>query len=1053
MTKTITIFSTIFILFSTLHAQIYFDENFQHNVFPPENWDISSQPGNWSLSETSEAGGEAPEVKFHYQPQFDGKTRLITPELDLSNINADFLVISFLHSIDRYTGFFSVGLSYRVEGGAWKNIWEENIYHDIPSEEKAFVLKNNFPVNSSNIQFSFYFDGKSSNINSWFIDNIKLFFPEEYDASLSSIDIPGIVDEPLTIAGSIKNKGNLPLYSFDLNWRINHGDVHTESFFGFNAEYAETINFETTQTISPQQGENHVEFFISNVNGTNSDSNPHNDTITRRFTNPVIVSDKKPLFESFTSSTCPPCASFNLGFFNSFLQNNEENLSVVKYQMNWPGSGDPYFNSDGNSRRGYYSVSSVPDLIINGSRVSVSSGAVNNAFNNVLQEKTLVDITGAFYIDGNDIHIEGSVLPYADHEDLTLQIAILENSTTGNASTNGETVFYSVMMKMLPNANGTTLDLSSGESVDFSHSVDMTSTNVEEMSDLNVLVFLQEDNTKNIVQSSYLSGSEDGAPLATSEPQNGDTGISVWEKITITFDQQIQLPQNKRIKDDEIHSLVSFYETSNPGNTVNFTTSVNAYGNQFAVQPNEYLQAETQYTIEVGQVQGYWGTQSDPLSFTFTTRAPLGAPEVTVDPGDGSENIDLHHTSFQVSFDQQVKGPDGEFLQDEDIEELVNLFEENTEGEEFAISGIAGEDHTQFQIAPDQSLLPGKTYVLQIDPVLGEDNVMSNLTEISFSTRTSVGAPSVHFHPINNSSDLEPEDQLMIIFSQPVRLANGNAITPLEAPEYFTLMTENEEEVDIELEVEINNTDNIFLLNAIGGFALNTSYQLKIAPLMGLEGDLTEEITYQFSTRESFGPPEAEFDPSPQSLSVPVNKTLNIAFNQSVRLEDGSEITSENISQAVLLQKGTGNEGEAIAVQADINTEKTEISIQPLQDLAYNQQYTINISALLGVDNELSEPISSVFTTEISFNTAFPEFPDVKIFPNPASGILHIEGLPQMGEDLNIRLLSIEPKMIFSERIQTSFAEIPVHHLQPGVYFLEIINDEKVFRKKVTIVR
>jgi len=383
----------------------------------------------------------------------------------------------------------------------------------------------------------------------------------------------------------------------------------------------------------------------------------------------------------------------------------------------------------------------------------------------------------------------------------------------------------------------------------------------------------------------------------------------------------------------------------------------------------------------------------------------------------------------------------------------VHLFEENAEGEELTISGNVEEDNTQFKITPVQSLLPGKTYVLQIEPVSGEDNAMSTPAEITFSTRTSIGSPSVLFHPGNNASNLEQDARLMISFSQPVRLANGNIITPGDASGVFTLMIEDENVDDVELDIEINNTDNIFLISAAEGFALNTFYQLKIAPLMGLEGDLTEEIIYHFSTRESSGPPEVEFDPSPQSFSVPVNKTHNIAFNQSVRLEDGSEITSENISQAVLLQKGPGNEGETVSAQAEINTQKTEISIQPLQDLEYNQQYTIIVSPLLGVDNELSDTLSSRFTTEISFYTAFPEFSDVKIFPNPASGILQIEGLPQMEGDLSVRLLSIESKLIFSERIETSFAAIPVHDLQSGIYFLEIINHGKVLRKKITIVR
>ncbi len=1053
MKKNITLIGIFFMLISTSGAQIYFEEDFSTGVFPPENWEVTNHQSNWSLSETAEAGGEAPEVKFTYQPQFDDKTRLITPPLDLSEINSPFLVFSFLHNIDRYSGFFETGLSYRSQGGAWKNIWEKNIYADIPAEEKIFLLKDDFPLNSNNIQFSFYFDGNSSNINDWYIDEVKLFYPEQYDASLLDIVIPGILHEPSTIAGTIENKGSVPLYSFDLNWMINGGEMITESFYGSEAGYAENINFETSQTLIPEPGENHIHFFISNVNGMGADSNQQNDTIIKKITKPLFVSGKKPLFESFTSSTCPPCASFNLGFFNNFLQNNKDDLSVIKYQMNWPGSGDPYFNPDGNTRRNYYGVSSVPDLKINGNTVSLSSSAVNNAFNNSLQQQALVDITGAFYTDGNDIHLQGSLLPYADHENLTLQIAIAENSTTGNASTNGETIFYSVMMKMLPDASGTSVNLTSGESFDFSHSFDMSSTHVEEMTDLKVIVFLQDNNTKDIVQSAYLSGSTEGKPTAATYPENEDTGASVWEGITITFDQQIQLPGKHRIQDEDIQTLVSFHQTDNPENTVSFQASVNSYGNQFTIKPVAYLDAETQYTIAVDPVQGYWGTQSDPFSFTFTTRAPLEAPQVTFDPENGAENIDLHHSTIHVYFDQQVRKTNGEFFQDEDTGGIVQLFAENTDGEQIPVSGSFEKEFTQIKIVPEESLLPGQNYVLQIASVSGEDDVLSNPAETSFTTRASMGAPMVLFNPGNNALHLEADARLMVIFSQPVRLADGNNISPENAHQHFTLLHEGNEVDNMELEIQINNTENIFILHAPDGFELNTTYQLTISPLMGMEGDLTDEIIYQFSTRESFGPPEAVFDPSPQSFSVPVDKTLVITFNQPVRMEDGAEIDQENIFQSVMLHKGSNNEGEAVEADATINDQKTEIAILPVENLDHNQQYSIYVNSLLGVDHEVSDPVSARFTTEISFSTDFPEFSDLKIYPNPANGILHIEGLPQNGKDLTVRLLTIESKMIISRRIDASLVEIPVNHLKPGVYFLEIINNEKVFREKIAIMR
>ncbi len=48
-----------------------------------------------------------------------------------------------------------------------------------------------------------------------------------------------------------------------------------------------------------------------------------------------------------------------------FWHDNPGEYSLIKYQMNWPGNGDPYYTEEGGVRRDYYGVSSVPDLYIN----------------------------------------------------------------------------------------------------------------------------------------------------------------------------------------------------------------------------------------------------------------------------------------------------------------------------------------------------------------------------------------------------------------------------------------------------------------------------------------------------------------------------------------------------------------------------------------------------------------------------------------------------------------------------------------------------------------
>ena len=72
-----------------------------------------------------------------------------------------------------------------------------------------------------------------------------------------------------------------------------------------------------------------------------------------------------PLHEVFTSSTCGPCVAGNQNL-STIFDGNPDRQTVVKYQMSWPGNGDPYYTSEGGTRQGYYNVTSVPRLLVDG---------------------------------------------------------------------------------------------------------------------------------------------------------------------------------------------------------------------------------------------------------------------------------------------------------------------------------------------------------------------------------------------------------------------------------------------------------------------------------------------------------------------------------------------------------------------------------------------------------------------------------------------------------------------------------------------------------------
>ncbi len=328
---------------------------------------------------------------------------------------------------------------------------------------------------------------------------------QEVDAAMMRIDIPGILilNTPVSVKGKIQNFKDGTITSMDINWQVGNGTVHTMSVTGLNLGKLDTYDFTHDDVYTPAQGDQTIKVWVSNVNGQTDDARPSNDLLTKSFMVASQGVQRKVLYEEFTSSTCGPCANFNTNYFNqSFLNNNAGKYALVKYQMNWPGNGDPYYTAEGGQRRQYYGVSGVPTLYIDGNEGTHFN---TNDLQADLDEKyalpSPISLQAYYEItNNNDVKVKVVGTPYVSGN-FTLHIAVVEKETTGNVGSNGETEFFNVMMKMVPDANGTSVACTDGTQFVERKQASLVGTNIEEMNDLEVVVFVQDDNTKAVLQS------------------------------------------------------------------------------------------------------------------------------------------------------------------------------------------------------------------------------------------------------------------------------------------------------------------------------------------------------------------------------------------------------------------------------------------------------------------------------------------------------------------------------------------------------------------------
>jgi len=480
-----------------VNAQVFIDESFDDTSIP-DGWSLDGAANQWGISASIYAGGTAPEARFTHITTTN-TSRFISPESDLTGYSS--VMLSFKHKVfDNLGAGYSVGVATRSGGGDWNIAWEVMPDVNIGPEGKIVAIEND-DVGQSDFQFCFVVDGNLNGISYWYLDDVKLFVPLDIDAEMIEITTNNSVYNAAEVTGTIKNVGVSTITELEIKWHVPTGELYTTTFSDISIGSAESYDFVCEDLFFYPPGDYELEVWISKLNGTD-DMNPDDNSATKEIT--VVESlnvYRFPFFEEFTSSTCPPCAGFNNGFV-PWCSDHEGEITLLKYQMSWPVPGDPYYTAEGGVRRTYYGVNTVPDLFGNGGDVSTSVPAVNNFFNQASQLPGYISIAGAYSLTGTVMDINANILPYQDFSNLTLYVAVFEYETTQNTGSNGETEFENVMMKMVPNASGSAVNLNNGELYEFSQSVDLAATNVEEWDDLGVVFFLQSGN-KEIHQSTY----------------------------------------------------------------------------------------------------------------------------------------------------------------------------------------------------------------------------------------------------------------------------------------------------------------------------------------------------------------------------------------------------------------------------------------------------------------------------------------------------------------------------------------------------------------------
>jgi hypothetical protein len=221
------------------------------------------------------------------------------------------------------------------------------------------------------------------------------------------------------------------------------------------------------------------------------------------------------LLEHFTNNYYLP-SSAATATVSDLANRDTADIINIQYHTNFPGN-DPYYDNnpgDLSARFLYYGLSRAPYTILDGGTglkiknyANVYDYLIASIDSNDLARRSLINpsfsITLNSTVTGGILSVSGQIkaLGAISSENITLYLAVTEKKSTGPAGAQGETKYYNVFRKFIPDAGGISLNKSWAK--DESYTLTEKTWVIEKIAnsaDIEVIAFIQNNITKEIYQ-------------------------------------------------------------------------------------------------------------------------------------------------------------------------------------------------------------------------------------------------------------------------------------------------------------------------------------------------------------------------------------------------------------------------------------------------------------------------------------------------------------------------------------------------------------------------
>ncbi len=248
-----------------IEGEIIYGENFDEGELP-DGWSFSDHAGNWQFSSAATSGGAPYELLMYFNPQFNGKSALVSPNIPLkSMMNAnDHYFFMLKYTVNDYNGSGGYSLSGRMvsESNADTSVYWYVEPHDNVAATTVMNKMNYADITEDNVRLEYEFEGNTFKMNWWTIDDIWI--------------VKLVVEAEAPTAPANLTASDISNNSVVLTWDASTDNIGVEGYYVYQGDEVVATVVATVATITGLDSETEYTFTVKAFDAADNISDASN---------------------------------------------------------------------------------------------------------------------------------------------------------------------------------------------------------------------------------------------------------------------------------------------------------------------------------------------------------------------------------------------------------------------------------------------------------------------------------------------------------------------------------------------------------------------------------------------------------------------------------------------------------------------------------------------------------------------------------------------------------------------------------------------------------